>query len=184
MGRPPSPPGTRQRRNAGQGQWQEIAPPPSRIPDWPGSVKTDPPEARKYWRTVHKELGGMFSEADKMPLYRAAMLHAQVLASGRKRGMSSRLVKIAQRFDEEDPDREFLVEMALDFGFALADGPAVKALFDLEDKLGISPTSRRRLQWELRKGTGKAPDDAAPATDRSRAARQTSTGNTLSALTG
>lgn len=181
MGRLPSPPGTRDRRNKGQAEWQEVVAAP-RVPAWPGT-KADPPEARKYWRTVWKELGGMWSDADRMPLYRAAMLHAQVLGSGRKRGMASRLAKIARGL-EDKADRDWLEAMALDFAFALADAPAVKALFDLEDKLGISPTSRRRLQWEVSKGTGKSdPDTAAPDTDRSRS-RRTSTGNTLSALSG
>lgn len=182
MGRPPKPPEGRVRRNKGQSEWEKITPPKS-VPAWPGT-KTDPPEARKYWRTVHKELGGMWSDADKMPLYRASMLHAQVLASGRKRGMASRLAKIARGLEDEG-DREWLEAMAIDFGFALQDAPAAKALYDIEDKLGISPTSRRRLQWELSKGTGKSdPDTAAPSTDQSRVERQTPTGNTLSVLSG
>jgi hypothetical protein len=184
MGRAPKPPGSRVRRNADQADWQDIVA-PSEVPDWPG-LESDPPEAQLYWKTVWAELGGMWSEADQMPIFRAAMLHAQVIGTGRKRQFASRLAKIARGIrDASESDSDFLQGIAMDFGFAQADASAAKALADLEDKHGISATSRRRLQWELSKGTGKAdPDTAAPGTDRARARRTTSTGNPLEALSG
>ncbi len=146
-------------------------------------MKTDPPEARAYWRTVWSELGGMWGKADRMPVFRAAMLHAQVIATGRKRQFAGRVAKIARGLEDET-DAKFLEALAMEFGFAQADAAAAKALADLEDKLGISPMSRRRLQWELQRGTGKSdPETAAPGTDRQRT-RRTPTGNTLHALSG
>lgn len=178
MGRNPSPPGSRARRNTGQADWQPVE--GATVPKWPGTTD-DPPEARAYWRTVWKELGGMWSEADRMPLFRAAMLHAAVIASGRRKALVSQLGKIA-RAQEDEAAAEFLGKLALDFAFGGVDTAAAKALQELEDRLGISPLSRRRLQWELTMGTGKSdPSSAAPATDAARGKR-TSSGNVLSAL--
>lgn len=178
MGRNPSPPGSRARRNPGQAEWQPIE--GATVPKWPGTT-SDPAEARTYWRTVWRELGGMWTEADKMPLFRSAMLHASVIASGRKKGLASRLGEIA-RAQSDESMAEFLEQLASDFAFGGADAGAAKELRELEDRLGISPLSRRRLQWELTTGTGKSdPAAAAPATDAARE-RRTPTGNVLSAL--
>lgn len=179
-GRPPKSPGARTRRNLGQSQWQEVER-PARVPPWPGS-RDDPPEARSYWRTVWAELGGMWSSADRMPVMRAAMLHSAVVASARRKGLASRLGKIARNDSLDESDREFLGTLAVDFAFGGADASAAKELRELEDRLGISPASRRRLQWELVRGTGKQdPAAAAPSTDAVRS-RRTSTGNVLEAL--
>lgn len=178
-GRPPKAPGARVRRNQGQAQWQEVQ--GSLVPKWPGETG-DPPEARAYWRTVWAELGGMWSPADKMPLFRAAMLHASVIASGRRKGLAKNLSRLARLDVLEESDQEFLAQLSIDFAFGGADASAAKELRELEDRLGISPSSRRRLQWELGQGTGKSdPETAAPATDAARA-RRTSSGNVLEAL--
>jgi hypothetical protein len=180
-GRPPAAPGTRQRRNADQPNWQPVTS-GGRVPTWPGE-KTDPPEARTYWRTVHKELGGMWATADRMPVYRAAMLHAAVLASTRRRSKTRRLRAIASSGLLEEADVKFLGDLADDCSAGSGDAASARELRELEDRLGISPTSRRRLQWELQRGTGKTdPATAAPRTDAAAAERQTATGTTLSAL--
>lgn len=123
----------------------------------------------------------MWSDADRMPVFRAAMLHAAVIASGRRKALASQLGKIARAQEDEDAG-QFLAKLAMDFAFGDADSAAAKQLLELEDRLGISPLSRRRLQWELTTGTGKSdPAAAAPATDAARE-RRTSSGNVLSAL--
>ncbi|HTE63074.1 MAG TPA: hypothetical protein VK631_22150 [Solirubrobacteraceae bacterium] len=173
------PPGARTRRNKGQADWKPVE--GKRAPAWPGA-KDDPPEAKRYWSTVWSELGGMWAAADKMPLYRAAMLHAAVVASAQRKGLVKTLKRIADNDELEEGDREFLLKLSVDFAFGGADAAAAKELRELEDRLGISPASRRRLQWELQQGTGKSdPETAAPATDAART-RRTSSGTVLAAL--
>lgn len=176
----PKPPGARVRRNAGQSSWKSVEGVLD-APVWPGDAG-DPPEAREYWELVWSELGGMFSRADQMPIYRAAMLHAAVVASAQQKGLAKSLGRIAQNVELEEADRLFLQKLSVDFAFGSADAASAKELRELEDRLGISPASRRRLQWELSSGTGKDdPELAAPGTDAARQ-RRTSTGTVLAAL--
>lgn len=191
MGATTKPPGARSRRNKGQADWVPIED-AGDIPVWPGSAD-DPAEARDYWATVWAELGGMWSPADRMPLYRAAVLHSSVVSSARKKGLAKTLSRISRKVtklveqesgDFTKADSEFLAKLAIDFALGPADSASAKELRDLEDRLGISPLSRRRLQWELKKGTGKGPRDAAPKTDAKAQSRTTGTGNVLTALEG
>jgi hypothetical protein len=184
----PKPPDARQRRNKGQAGWSEVE--GSKVPKWPGA-KDDPVEALDYWKTVWAELGGMFSAADRLPIYRAAMLHSAVVSSARKKHLAASLGRIAGKVqkcvDAEDgvfteAESEFLASLSADFAVGGPDKDSAKELRDLEDRLGISPKARRSLQWELQKGTGKAPTDAAPKTDRKAQSRTTGTGTVLAAL--
>lgn len=181
MPRTPKSPGTRARRNSDQHDWQEVQGKTS-VPRWPGDKDEDPREALTYWRAVWTDLGGMYAAPDKMPLYRASLLHAAVIASTRRKGLAKALSRIARTLEDE-ADQEFLADLSREFSVGGGDAAAAKELRELEDRLGISPQSRRRLQWELAKGTGKTdPATAAPNADQARA-RRTATGTVLSALT-
>lgn len=123
----------------------------------------------------------MWSPADGTAVHRAAVLHAVVLFSARRPAAAALLREVARGLDDEDR-REDLVALAGSLMAVGVDAAAAKELRELEDRLGVSPLSRRRLQWELVTGTGKTdPETAAPKTD-STVARRTSTGNVLAAL--
>ena len=133
----PKPPGARRRRNAGQSQWQQL-PASGRkgeIPE-PRTDRELGEIAQRYWETLWRSpMAVTFTDADIQPLTRLA-----VLVDDRARSESADgLVEIVE--DHHGGQVEVIV------GRFAGDGE----IRQLEDRYGVSPLARRRLQWEISK---------------------------------
>lgn len=135
----PKPPGARRRRNLGQGQWQEL-PADGRKGKAP-EPRTDRELgviARRYWETIWSSpMAVTFTDADIQPLTRLA-----VLVDDRARSESADgLIEIVDAWHDGS-------ELRVIVGEFKGDGE----IRQLEDRYGISPLARRRLQWEIKQG--------------------------------
>jgi hypothetical protein len=135
----PKPPGARRRRNAGQSQWQEL-PAEGRkgeIPE-PRTQRKLGEVAERYWDTLWTSpMAVTFTDADIQPLTRLA-----VLVDDRDRSESGEgLIEIIESAYTEG-------EVEVVVGRFVGDGE----IRQLEDRYGISPLARRRLQWEIKQG--------------------------------
>lgn len=80
MPTPPKPPGQRRRRNKDAPQWTALDGKKRKAPPMPGGAKATS-AARSYWKTLWESpMAGMYQEADKFPIARAAALHAVALS--------------------------------------------------------------------------------------------------------
>lgn len=136
----PKPPGQRRRRNAGQGQWQEL-PASGRkgeLPD-PRTDRVLGDIAKTYWETLWTSpMAVTFTDADIQPLTRLA-----VLVDDRARSESGdHLIEIVESNYGDSREVEVIV------GRFAGDAE----IRQLEDRYGISPLARRRLQWEIKQG--------------------------------
>jgi hypothetical protein len=94
--------------------------------------------AGRYWRTIWSSpMAVTFTEADIQPLTRLV-----VLVDDRARAESSDgLIEIVDRYHDG-------TELQVVVGEFKGDGE----IRQLEDRYGISPLARRRLQWEIKQG--------------------------------
>lgn len=134
----PKPPGARRRRNTGQSEWQQL-PAEGRqgeIPE-PRTDRELGEVAKRYWDTLWTSpMAVTFTDADIQPLTRLA-----VLVDDRARAESAEgLLEIVEDYHGNS------VEVIV--GRFAADGE----IRQLEDRYGVSPLARRRLQWEIRQG--------------------------------
>ncbi len=134
----PKPPGQRRRRNKGQSDWQQL-PAEGRkgeIPE-PRTERKLGDIARQYWETLWTSpMAVTFTDADIQPLSRLA-----VLVDDRARSESGDgLIEIVES--------NYSDEVEVVVGRFAGDGE----IRQLEDRYGISPLARRRLQWEIKQG--------------------------------
>lgn len=135
----PKPPGARRRRNAGQSQWQQL-PAEGRagpIPQ-PRTGRELGEIASCYWETLWTSpMAVTFTDADIQPLTRLA-----VLVDDRARSETGDgLIEIVES-NYGGGEVEVVV------GKFAGDAE----IRQLEDRYGVSPLARRRLQWEIRQG--------------------------------
>lgn len=138
MSATPKPPGQRRRRNLGQGQWKQL-PANGRqgmIPE-PRTERELGPIAMQYWETLWlSPMAVTFTDADIHALTRLV-----VLVDDRARAESAEgLLEIVE--SAHGGEVEVIVGR---FG-----GDA--EIRQLEDRYGLSPLARRRLQWEITQG--------------------------------
>lgn len=136
----PKPPGQRRRRNAGQSQWQQL-PAEGRqgeIPE-PRTQRKLGNLAQQYWNTLWTSpMAVTFTDADIQPLTRLV-----VLVDDRDRSECGEgLIEIVESNYADLGEIEVVV------GRFAGDGE----IRQLEDRYGISPLARRRLQWEIKQG--------------------------------
>lgn len=133
----PKPPGARRRRNTGQSEWQQLPAEGRRgkAPE-PRTDRVLGEIAKQYWETLWSSpMAVTFTDADIQPLTRLA-----VLVDDRARAESADgLLEIVEDYHGNE------VEVIV--GRFAADGE----IRQLEDRYGISPLARRRLQWEVSK---------------------------------
>lgn len=144
----PKPPGARRRRNAGQSQWQQL-PAEGRsgpIPE-PRTDRELGEIASQYWETLWTSpMAVTFTDADIQSLTRLA-----VLVDDRARSESADgLIEIVES--------NFGSEVEVVVGKFAGDAE----IRQLEDRYGVSPLARRRLQWEIRQGEAGEPARAKP----------------------
>lgn len=140
MGATPKPPGQRRRRNAGQSQWQQL-PAEGRegeIPE-PRTERKLGSIAALYWETLWASpMAVTFTDADIQALTRLA-----VLVDDRARSESGdELIEIVESNYGDSSEVEVVI------GKFAGDAE----IRQLEDRYGISPLARRRLQWEIARG--------------------------------
>jgi len=136
----PKPPGQRRRRNKGQSDWQQL-PADGRkgeIPE-PRTQRELGEIAQQYWDTLWTSpMAVTFTDADIQPLTRLA-----VLVDDRDRSESTDgLIEIVESNYADAGEIEVVV------GRFAGDAE----IRQLEDRYGISPLARRRLQWEVKRG--------------------------------
>lgn len=137
----PKPPGQRRRRNAGQSQWTPL---PAggrkgRAPN-PRTDRKLGRIAQQYWKTLWSSpMATTFVDADIQALTRLA-----VLVDDRARAESADgLLEIVES--------EYGGEVKVIVGQFSGDAE----IRQLEDRYGVSPLARRRLQWEIAQGEVK-----------------------------
>ncbi len=133
MGATPKPPGQRVRRNREQSEWRQLpaggrsgrAPKPRTSVVW-GEF------GQAYWRALWSSpMAATYTEADVFPLTRLCSL-----------------VDRRERVEAGDP--EVFAASSVDGEVTVVRGfDGDGEIRQLEDRFGISPLARRRLQWEV-----------------------------------
>lgn len=154
-GPPPKPAPLRRRRNQAGASVRLSAPPARRrAPTLPGARELLA-ETRRWWRTVWASpMASVWLDADVPALERLARLHdlsARELAIVREGPRVSE--EILQAAEEVGPE----VRISITFDSPLS-ASVLSEIRQLEDRLGLSPMSRRRLQWEVERAEASAED--------------------------
>lgn len=152
----PKPAGQRRRRNkAPVAATLTSSSKRGRAPNLPGSAKMLA-STRDWWKTVWASpMAAHWIEADRPAVVRLA--HLQDLVARELRGWTDRddvghLVE-----DDQVPE---LVRVKL--GGAMVSVTLLAEMRQIEDRLGLTPMARKRLQWELEDETAAAPAARVP----------------------
>lgn len=148
-GPPPKHPSQRRRRNIEGSSSRTLADtstPRSRPPTLPGS-KGLLPETRKWWKTAWASpMAEVWTDADVPALVRLALLHDltarqfAIVRDGPIPHIKSEII------EEAESGNALMVNVVFRSPVSAAH---LGEMRQLEDRLGLSPLSRRRLQWEI-----------------------------------